>query len=196
VPFLLHDETLARTGGRPERLADLEAEEARSVDAGRWFGEAFAEEPLPELAPALEALGDLRAIVELKDDRFPEGAAARTTEALRDRASRKLATAVSFHPGILSELRGRLPFLRTGLLVDDPGEDPVDRLEACGASVLLARHGSVDDDLVSYCARAGYPVFAWTVDDLDEMERVLDCGALGVVSNRPELFADLAGRGY
>jgi glycerophosphoryl diester phosphodiesterase len=38
----------------------------------------------------------------------------------------------------------------------------------------------------------GGRVFAWTVDDLETMRRVRDCGVDGITSNRSDLFAELS----
>jgi glycerophosphoryl diester phosphodiesterase len=37
----------------------------------------------------------------------------------------------------------------------------------------------------------GARVFAWTVDDLDTMRRLLACGVDGITSNRSDLFSRL-----
>jgi glycerophosphoryl diester phosphodiesterase len=54
TPVLIHDETLERTtdGAGPVRAHTVAS--LRTLDAGRWFGPAFAGERIPTLAEALE----------------------------------------------------------------------------------------------------------------------------------------------
>ena len=43
----------------------------------------------------------------------------------------------------------------------------------------------VNEGMVERMHRHGYAVFAWTVDDQDEMRRLIACDVNGIVTNRP-----------
>ena len=56
VPVVIHDSTLHRTAGLPQRIADLTRSELKSVDVGSWFARrtnlppgSFANETVPSL---------------------------------------------------------------------------------------------------------------------------------------------------
>ena len=59
TPILFHDANLGRTtdGVGPVRRRTLT--QLRALDAGSWFDEAFAGEPIPTLAEACQVLTDL-----------------------------------------------------------------------------------------------------------------------------------------
>ncbi len=57
------------------------------------------------------------------------------------------------------------------------------------SGVDLARAGVVRD-----LHAAGMPVLMWTVDAPDRMQEILDVGADGVVTDRPDVMRDLVGR--
>jgi glycerophosphoryl diester phosphodiesterase len=61
------------------------------------------------------------------------------------------------------------------------------------AQVPVRRHGLLilDAGFVSACHRAGVAVHVWTVDDREEMERVLDLGVDGVMTDRPTLLKEV-----
>src|SRR5689334_19414752 len=50
VPVVIHDSTLRRTGGLPDRVGDLTWAEISKVDVGSWFAASFATETVPSLA--------------------------------------------------------------------------------------------------------------------------------------------------
>ena len=52
-------------------------------------------------------------------------------------------------------------------------------------------HGLVSPELVERMHRHGFGVFAWTVDDEDEMRRLVEAGVNGVVTNRPGALAEV-----
>src|SRR6185436_4821609 len=69
---ILHDETLDRTTNGRGPLRERTLREVRALDAGSWFGRAFAGEPVPTLDEAVECLrGRAGMNLELKGDDAP-----------------------------------------------------------------------------------------------------------------------------
>lgn len=69
---------------------------------------------------------------------------------------------------------------------------------ACAAQVPVSRYGIsiVDESFVRSCHRAGVAVHVWTIDEAAEMERLLDIGVDGIMTDRPSLLKKvLLGRG-
>lgn len=56
VLYNLHDETLDRTTNGKGALADMESKEVDKLDAGSWFGKAFAGTRVPRIAEMLDSL--------------------------------------------------------------------------------------------------------------------------------------------
>ena len=54
VPILIHDATLERTTSGQGEVCNRSLEDIRRLDAGRWFGPAFAGERVPTLAETLD----------------------------------------------------------------------------------------------------------------------------------------------
>lgn len=55
---------------------------------------------------------------------------------------------------------------------------------------VMAFHQLITPRLVSAVRNAGGELYAWTVDDSEEIERLESLGVAGIVSNDPRLFAD------
>src|SRR3990172_8732290 len=59
VPVLIHDDTLERTTNGTGAVANAAWTDLSALDAGCWFGPAFAGEPLPRYADAARLCVDL-----------------------------------------------------------------------------------------------------------------------------------------
>ena len=71
VPIVFHDATLDRTTNGSGRIDAHDWEEVSKLDAGAWFGPAFAGARVPLLETALAMLADRVLInIELKPDGF------------------------------------------------------------------------------------------------------------------------------
>jgi glycerophosphoryl diester phosphodiesterase len=58
-----------------------------------------------------------------------------------------------------------------------------------GATALMLQHRLVTEQAIERAHALGVPVLAWTVDERDELERVVSCGVDGVITNDPRIFA-------
>lgn len=63
---LIHDETVDRTSDGHGLVRDMSYADLAKLDAGRWFGEAFAGERVPRLTDALQLARELGIIYQLE----------------------------------------------------------------------------------------------------------------------------------
>ena len=65
--------------------------------------------------------------------------------------------------------------------------------EVVAAQVPPSRNGAriLDDRFISACHRAGLAVHVWTVNDAADMDRWLDLGVDGVMTDRPSMLRDV-----
>jgi glycerophosphoryl diester phosphodiesterase len=57
-----------------------------------------------------------------------------------------------------------------------------------GAGALMLQHRLATPGVVARLHRLGIPVLVWTVDDREELERVVSAGVDGVITNDPRIF--------
>jgi len=57
------------------------------------------------------------------------------------------------------------------------------------ASAAMIHFSVVSQATVDRCHAIGVPLFCWTVDDPALLERVVDMGVDGVISNDPRIFS-------
>lgn len=57
-----------------------------------------------------------------------------------------------------------------------------------GATAVMLEHRLVTESSVAKCHAAGFPVLTWTVDQPEDLTRVVTAGVDGVITNDPRIF--------
>jgi glycerophosphoryl diester phosphodiesterase len=188
VVVVMHDETLDRTTDRVGTIAHLPWNVVREARVGGI-------EPVPRLDEVLEAMPDARFNIEPKTDAAVEplvdvigrtGAVERVCVAsFKDR---RVATARRALGPLLCTSTGMLMTARVRIGSWLPGVGPwLARTDAACTQVPV-RYGPfpvVDRTSVNFAHRRGLAVHVWTIDDPDEMTRLLDLGVDGVMTDQP-----------
>jgi glycerophosphoryl diester phosphodiesterase len=192
-----HDTTVDRCTDGAGRIADLSLAELKRLDAGIRFGAPFAGERLPTLEETIDivARSPLRLCVEIKGDSPDEHrhTAALAAAVLRRRDCLRWTVVTSFDPGCLAEIRRLEPRLATAL---DP--EPQDGTRApwelcrqvleCGATFMLHDHRALSRAIVDEARRHGFSVWAWTANDRADMQRAVNTGADGLMTDCPDIL--------
>ncbi|TSC31922.1 glycerophosphodiester phosphodiesterase [Corallococcus sp. Z5C101001] len=200
-----HDETLERCTNGEGPLAALTLEELRRLDAGYRFtpdeGRTFPfrgqSVRLPTLREVLRAFPTLRINVEIKPDvahaedvlarlLTEEAALGRVClgseqDAIAERLVRVLPDACHFYPR--DALAAFVLALKAG---EAPPEDA--RYTVLDMPLYFGEVRLVDDALLKAAAERGKWINVWTVDDPAEMDRLLQEGVGGIMTDRPDLL--------
>lgn len=195
VAVALHDESLDRTTDATGTVADLPWEVVRRARIG-------GTEPVPKLEDLLGAWPDVRVNVDVK---ATSGVAAVAAAIERTRAhdrvcvtsfstARRRATLARLSSPVATsagtrEVVGFLAGARLRL-------DAVARWALRGVHALQVpvRQGPVrvgDERTVAAAHAAGAHVHVWTINDADEMRRLIDLGVDGIVTDRADLLRDV-----
>ncbi|MCA1711921.1 MAG: glycerophosphodiester phosphodiesterase [Actinobacteria bacterium] len=195
----LHDATLERVtaGASTAAVSDLTLAQLRELEFGSWFATAFRGAG-PVTLQELLALGDehpdLRFMLELKTtDPVPGRLESAVVGALLERgwadggvaAARALVE--SFDLGALARVKRQAPEVPTvyvwyrltpeHVACDLPAD--VDAVAPHAAAIALR------PEVVANAHATGRAVFAWTVDDPEELLALAELGVDGVFTDRP-----------
>jgi glycerophosphoryl diester phosphodiesterase len=181
-------------GRAPWRVEQFTLPEVRRLDAGRWFGPAYAGERVPTLAELREALAGsgVSMIVEVKDPaRYPG-------------VDRRLVREIRRHPDRYVEvecfdrafLRRLDPQVGEGLVLGLTGAPPPGRLPALSSFADAVNPALVDTDAAYVAAahEAGLEVKVWSVNEVAGMRRAAALGVDGVYTKRPDVLRRVLGR--
>ncbi|NMM36790.1 MAG: glycerophosphodiester phosphodiesterase [Glaciimonas sp.] len=201
IPVLMHDEQFGRTVSGVGSVPTTSALELAGLDAGSWFGDAFAGEPVPSYAQ-VAAFCRAQAIwmnVEIKPAVGFEVATGRVTAALTRQlfaaeiatagvASRALPLFSSFSFEALMAARAAAPEIPRGYLVDTIPADWHARLVALAAVALHTNHQNLSRKLAQQVKAAGYGLFCYTVNDPARATEILSWGVDGFCTDRIDLI--------
>ena len=207
VLAVFHDDELAPSSGRRGRISEMTWSE---VSQARVDGE-----PIPRLEELLDAFDDVRISIDPKADAavepliealrrpgvldrvcvgsFSDARLARINEAFGDsvclsfspREIARLAALSGVGLPASSSLRPRLGS-RGRLLQRRPFRGRIAAIPLRQGPIPLATRRLVD-----YAHRAGLTVYVWTIDDPAEMERLLDIGVDGIMTDEPRVLLEV-----
>ncbi len=197
VPVLLHDDLLDRTTSGLGPARDATLAQMRTLDAGSWFDAAFAGEPVPTLAEALELSASLGLAVnmEIKPCKGRE----------RETAQRSLEVARTIWPSdrppplVSSFARQSMetavelaPDWPRGFLFDRLPPDFDAAIAALRPATLNTSHKQLNRATVAALKSTGLPVLAYTVNDPARAEALFAMGVDGVFSDAPDAILAVA----
>ncbi|MFE5757097.1 glycerophosphodiester phosphodiesterase [Streptomyces massasporeus] len=210
---VIHDDSLRRTtdaeevfpGRAPWKVKDFTAAEIARLDAGSWFGPAYAGARVPTLEQFVHRLERHRQklLLEIKNPELYPGIERQTLKVLSnegwlDRSHRAGRLIVqSFSADSVRTVHELKPGVKTGLLGTPPVSDLLDCAEF--ADQINPSYSSLSPAYVSsvqaFDGPHGRPmeVFAWTVDDARTARRVAGYGVDGIITNRPDVVAKAVG---
>lgn len=193
VLVAFHDDRLDRVTDRSGVISELSWAEVKQA---RIAGS----EPIPLLTDLLEAFPEQRFNIDTKHDACVEPLVATLASAqalgrvcIGSFSDRRLRQVRSLGGPGLCTSAGPRDVLRLRL-----GGRGAGSLAAACVQVppMFRRMRLVDERFVATCHQRGLPVHVWTIDDADEMRRLLDLGVDGIMTDRPAVLkAVLADRG-
>lgn len=191
--------------------------ELRQVDFGSWFVEkdpfgqikagavsaaeqaSFTGAPIPTLREALEFTRNhqWRVNIEIKDATNTPGDAfvvEKVVELVKETGMVDRVIISSFNHEYIKRVKIAEPDLVTAALVDRAVPDAVALLEETGAQAYNPGLKYVDEKTVRAVRAAGYDVLVWTVNEEDDMRRLIEWGVSGIFTDFPQRLNKVLGR--
>jgi glycerophosphoryl diester phosphodiesterase len=209
----IHDPTVDRTTNGSGAVADMTLEEIQKLDAGYHFKDLDGNYSyrnkgvyIPTVDEMFQTFTDLRIEIEIKDDNPPERL---------DEIASKLWTLIekyqmedkiliaSFDQSIMDTFEN----YATGRVASTAGRAEVKNfvvthkfflrnlyipsVDAFQIPTEDSGFDLTDQRLIDGAHRLGMQIHYWTIDDPVTMKKLIDAGADGILTNRPDLLLDL-----
>ncbi len=191
----IHDFTLDRTTNGKGEVHLQALEQIRALDAGAWFGDgagSFSKERVPTLKEILNFAQEHDIIFYLEIKSGPAwGIEHAVVAALRDQNASARIVILSFDPSALESVHRLDSTMMTGFLCEHPSNDLVERTVRAGARQLVARGDLITSAVVEKAHHAGLQVVAWTINEQDQMQRLMEAGVDGIITDFPDRLLSL-----
>jgi glycerophosphoryl diester phosphodiesterase len=184
----IHDATLERTTNGRGRVSDFTLAELRRLDNGLWYDRQYMGQRLPTLEDILE-FGRKRDVVFYLEVKYEAawGMHHALVGALQKEQDAARTVVISFDPSTIESVRKLDASIMTGLLIEEGSQaDAVKKALDIGARQLCPRNSLITSELIAEAHRSDLLVATWTVDDAEEMRRVIAAGTDGVMTDFPD----------
>jgi glycerophosphoryl diester phosphodiesterase len=193
---IFHDDNLKRICGVGGRIVTSTLAQLRELDAGRHFGPQFAGELIPTLNEVLETL-PASAFVNIEAKRFrfrSDGLETGIVDAFRRHNLAGRCIVSSFNPVLLWRLGRMDRAVPLGLLYapdEPPGLNRGWPRHLLRLAALHPYHGQLTPELVQQARGRGQQVNTWTVNEPDDMRRLIGLGVDSLITDRPDLLTEV-----
>jgi glycerophosphoryl diester phosphodiesterase len=174
VLFVHHDEVVSGV-----HITRSSAAQVRALRLPNGESIPALEDALAVIDPALQVFIEVKSLPPQFDDRLL---------AVVDGAGGGGRCAVhGFDHRIVKRLGVARPALVRGVLLASYPLRPLEALQDTGATVLWQEQSLIDAALVDALHTAGYRIYAWTVNDPEDMQRLLALHVHGLCTNVPDV---------
>lgn len=196
---VVHDLNLKRTTGFDALVTEIELEDIKKLDAGSWFDKSFAEEKVPTLDEVFELMGtSVYYDIEIKHKRRQHGQLEKKlVEKIHQWNFQDRVIVSSFNPIAVLGVRKADPQLNTAIIYTNWKELPCylrngEGKFICKPNILKPTRHKINPYTMFLNKKIqGYSVITWTEDDPVKVERYINMGVDGIVTNVPEKMLDM-----
>ncbi|ABC93289.1 glycerophosphoryldiester phosphodiesterase protein (plasmid) [Rhizobium etli CFN 42] len=190
---VIHDVSVDRCSSSTGNLGDFTAADLETIDAGAWFDPRFRGEPLPTLAAAVSALGELglNANVEIKQHphhKSLDQLVKTVDEHLRARAPQTEIMISSFDAAALKRMHELNQGYELAMLWSKVPDDWREVLQSIPATTVHLGYKSLSIGFLEEAVRHGIKVRAWTSNDPRQLASFWHAGLTGVITDDPSAY--------
>lgn len=180
VLVVSHDNNLKRTTGRNVYIWQSTYEEIKNLDIGSFFSPEYKDERLMTLDEAIEVCkGRIRMNIELKPTPYDQGFARKAVDSISRHEFESQCYLASLNYGILEEVKGLTTEIKT-LYITPIAYGDIENLNVDAFSI---EETFINKALVERVHQKNKDVHAWTVNDADSMQRMIDCGVDNIITD-------------
>ena len=188
--ILLHDKTLERTGKQDLNIWELNYDDLKDIEVGEWFAEEFKGEPIPTLEEVIKLVrGKMKLNIELKTNKHEKMLAERTLQVVIDNNFLDQVVFTSFKFDEIRKIREINKEAKVGYIFSKMPKD----IDVFAEDVHMLSVGKrlVDEEFMSKAKAAGKEVAVWTVNEEEDMKKMIALGVDAIITNYPDVLRNV-----
>ncbi|MDO4276508.1 MAG: glycerophosphodiester phosphodiesterase family protein [Eubacteriales bacterium] len=182
---ILHDTNFKRTTGVNLNVWDAEYQQVKTMDAGKYFSPEYLGEPVPTLEQMLKAAkGKIDLMIELKATGYEKNLVEDTLALIEKYDMEKQCNIASLDFELLKQVKELKPDIQvtyiTVLLVSE--QYSLKNIDCYSIETTFLTR-----ELVYQAHAQGKKVYGWTASNDENIKKILNCEADGIVTDNPLL---------
>ncbi len=174
---VIHDSTLDRTTNGKGKVKNYNLSQLKKFDAGRG-------EKIPTLEEVIDLIKQkIDFIIELK----VTGIEKDVVNLIFDKKIEDRVAIVSFWHIVPKNVKKLSPRIKTALNSSSNPINPIVLVESTKADGLNLKYNWINKELVDLLHKNKKEIVAWTVDDINDINRMISYGVDQIVTNKPDI---------
>lgn len=201
---IIHDKTVSRTSDGKGSVKDFTFEELGSLDAGSWFHPGFKNEKIPSLDSILQEVKDkAKLLIEVKENRY-SGIEKNIVQLLNKHAAKDWCIIQSFETGVLNNIKNLDPSIEIHKLVIGNIRGLPLHIDNCIRLGSIYKYNEVaaininfkllNKKIIQKIHGQGQKVNTWTVNDPEDMKKMIEMDVDGIITNYPDQLIKVLGQ--
>ncbi len=204
IPVIFHDTKLDKKTNGSGFVSDYTLEQLQELDAGSWFDEKFKGEKIPTLVELLEyARGRISVNIEIKTEAVKdvalynsENSVEKQVVALIKALGMKSSVMVSsFDYRAVKRIKELDPEIYTALLYEKEqsnGLNPKELVDLYHVDAFNCSGRELNRKWLDILNHNEIPFFVYTINEATQMKKVIEAGAKGIFSDKPDLLKQVS----
>lgn len=190
VIIVLHDKDLKRTGGKEGNIWELNYADLKNYEVGSWFDKKYDGEKIPTLQEVIDLVkGKMKLNIELKMNGHEKKLAERVVKIVEDNNFVDQCIITSFNFDEIKTVRKINKNIKVGYIFSKIPDD-VDVFSA-DCDLLSVNKKLVDEAFVKKAHDHGKEVHVWTVNEPEDMKRLIALGVESIITNYPNKLNEI-----
>lgn len=205
--IVIHDATLDRTTTGSGSVDTYSLAELKELDAGSWMGDKFVGESIPTLEEVIEVVGEQSILlIEIKKGKKKryEGLEQKVIDLVRKYRTENHTIIQSFQKKTIEKVIRLAPEIEAHKLII--GKLPIvswhhdgkwqfyHPLKIEGVKAINPAFQFLTKSFVRNMRMADKKIFVYTVNTTEKMEKCMEMGVSGIITNYPDRLVELIGK--
>lgn len=179
---LFHDKNLKRITGENINIWDIDYENIRKLDAGKWFDEKFEGERIPSLREAIRlSRGKMKLNIEIKTNGHDKELVESVLKIIEEENFENDCVITSTDYKALQKVRNLNPNIRIGYIIYVAIGD----LFSLDVDFYSIEASLVNEKLLKEAQLREKEIHVWTVNEQEDMEKFIKMGVDNIITDYP-----------